>query len=156
MNPAPLRTPLAKLPPPAVLALAIGAAVLATRMMPPLRHAWFRLPAGALALAVLALGVIGWAAVEFRRHRTTILPLRQPTSLLERGPFRFSRNPIYLGMLLLAFVPWLGWGAVGLLLAPALFFGVINGAVIPHEERTLEAVFGGPFRAYCRRVRRWC
>lgn len=149
-------SPLAKMPPPAVLLLSIGAAVLLTRYAPALQTMWFRAPALAGVVAVVALGLIAWAGVEFRRYRTTILPLRQPTSLLCAGPFCFSRNPIYLGMLLGAFAPWLWWGHAGLLLAPPLFFGVINGAVIPYEEAKLRGIFGGAYDEYCRRVRRWC
>ncbi len=149
-------SPLSKIPPPAALVFSLGAAVGLTRWVPALRAVWFRAPAVAGGVAVLALGLIVWAWIEFRRYRTTILPLRRPTSLLCRGPFCFSRNPIYLGMLLGAFVPWLWWGQVGLLFAPPLFFAVINGAVIPNEEATLRGIFGDAYADYCRRVRRWC
>ncbi len=147
---------LAKTPPPLALLLSVGAAALLTRHVPALQWAGFhsRIVAGALVL--LALGLNAWAWVEFRRYRTTILPLRQPTCLLCAGPFRFSRNPIYCGMLLIAFAPWLAWGQLGLLLAPPLFFAVINGAVIPYEEARLQRTFGDAYADYCRRVRRWC
>jgi protein-S-isoprenylcysteine O-methyltransferase Ste14 len=147
---------LAKLPPPLALVLSIGAAAVSTRYVPGLQAVWFRVPLSAGVVALSALALIIWAWVEFRRHRTTILPLRQPTRLLCAGPFRFSRNPIYLGMLLGAFAPWLGWGYTGLLLAPPLFFVVINGAVIPYEEAKLQGAFGEAYAEYCRRVRRWC
>lgn len=147
---------LAKLPPPLVLVLSIGAAAVSTRYVPALQVVWFRAPLLAGVVALAALAMVIWAWVEFRRLRTTILPLRQPTSLLCAGPFRFSRNPIYLGMLLGAFVPWLGWGYAGLLLAPPLFFAVINGAAVPYEEAKLQGAFGEAYAEYCRRVRRWC
>ncbi len=149
-------SPLSRIPPPAALVLSIGVAAGLARWVPILRPVWFRAPALAGLVAALALGLTLWAWIEFRRYRTTILPLRQPTSLLCRGPFCFSRNPIYLGMLLGAFAPWLWWGQPGLLLAPPLFFAVINGAVIPYEEAKLRAIFGDAYADYCRRVRRWC
>lgn len=147
---------LAKIPPPVAWLLSIGAAVLLTRYAPALQVVWVRAPAVAGAVVLAALGLVGWAGREFRRYRTTVLPLRRPTSLLCAGPFRFSRNPIYLGLLAGAFAPWLWWGQAGLLLAPPLFFLVINGAVIPHEEAKLRSLFGDAYADYCRRVRRWC
>ncbi|MFT3830198.1 MAG: methyltransferase [Opitutaceae bacterium] len=146
---------LAKTPPPLALLVSIGAAVFATRMWPVLQLAWFRAPIAAAVVGVGALAWIIWAAAEFRRYRTTILPLRQPTRLLERGPFRLSRNPIYIGMLTLTLVPWLGCGSIGLLFAPVLFVAVINGAVIPFEEEKLRRIFGTAYDNYVRRVRRW-
>lgn len=147
---------LAKLPPPLVLGLALGVAVGLTWLFPALQTAPFHAPLLAGVVVLLALALVVWAWVAFRRHRTTILPLRQPTSLLSVGPFRFSRNPIYLGLLLIAFAPWLAWGQAGLLFAPPLFFAVINGAVIPYEEEKLQRIFGDTYADYCRRVRRWC
>ncbi len=149
-------SPVSKIPSPAALALSIGAAALLTRYVPALQCSVFHSRIAAGALVLVALGLNAWAWVEFRRYRTTILPLRQPTSLLCAGPFRFSRNPIYCGMLLIAFAPWLAWGQLGLLLAPPLFFAVINGAVIPYEEAKLQRIFGDAYADYCRRVRRWC
>jgi protein-S-isoprenylcysteine O-methyltransferase Ste14 len=139
-----------------VFVFSIGGAALLTKYVPVLQTTWFRAPVAAGVVGVAALGLMGWAAVEFRRYRTTILPLRQPTSLLCRGPFRFSRNPIYLGLLALTFVPWLGWGRLGLLLAPVEFFAIINGLEIPYEEAKLRGIFGEAYNEYARRVRRWC
>lgn len=137
------------------MVLSVLAAALAVRLEPILQFVWWRSPRGALVVGVLAVALMVWATVEFRRYRTTILPLRRPTSLLCRGPFCFSRNPIYLGMLLLTTVPWLAQGWIGLLLAPPLFFAVINFAVIRYEEGRLREVFGDAYADYCRRVRRW-
>lgn len=150
-----LMTP-ATIPPPLAWAFSIGLSALAGWFVPPLRTVWFHSLWLAWAVALGALIWCGWAALEFRRHRTTILPQRQPTALLCRGPFRVSRNPLYLAMLLLAVVPWLGWGRIGLLLAPGLFFVFANWVIIPSEEVALRALFGDAYAGYCRRVRRWC
>lgn len=147
--------PLAKLPPPLVWLVSLGGAALATWFAAPLQRVWFRAPWLAAGVAVATLAGMGWATREFRRRRTTILPLRRPTSLLCHGPFRFSRNPLYLGMAVLALVPWLAWGQLGLLLAPAPFIMFVNAVVIPHEEAKLRELFGPDYAAYCRRVRRW-
>ena len=146
---------LTKIPPPVALAALLSGAVGVTRSVPLLQLAPFRSPllAVVLGLAVVVLEIWGWR--EFRRHRTTILPLRRPTSLLCVGPFRFTRNPLYLTMLLLAVAVWVGWGQLGLLLAPLGFFAFVNGIIIPYEEAKLRSIFGDAYTDYCRRVRRW-
>ena len=107
------------------------------------------------ALIVLAGALALSAFVRFFRARTPI-PTRQPTTaLVTGGPYRFSRNPIYTGMILLL----LGIGVMvdsAWILAMAVPFAlVIRYGVIAREERYLEAKFGDPYRAYRARVRRW-
>ncbi|MCQ4313696.1 isoprenylcysteine carboxylmethyltransferase family protein [Pseudomonas stutzeri] len=96
-----------------------------------------------------------WAALEMYRHRTTINPYGKPSSLLQTGPFRFSRNPIYLAdtliycgiaLLLDSLWPWL--------LLPLLIL-CMQRTVIVHEEHLLTRLFGDDYRAYRRHVRRW-
>ena len=84
----------------------------------------------------IALGVLLmlWAAWEMLRHRTTINPYGRPSSLLQTGPFGFSRNPIYL--------------------ADTLIY-CMQRAVIVHEEHLLTRLFDDEYRTYRRRVRRW-
>jgi len=147
---------LSRIPPPVAWVVSVGLAALATRCAPALQVVWFRSTPVAWVAAVAALGWIAWAMAEFRRFRTTILPERRPTSLLCRGPFCVSRNPLYLGMLVLAAVPWLARGQCGLLLAPVLFFAFANWVVVPREEAVLRGRFGEAYGEYRRRVRRWC
>jgi len=103
----------------------------------------------------LALALFAWTLGTFWRHRTTVNPFKAASSLCTGGPFRFSRNPIYLG-------DWLLLIAVCLLLHtfwPVLFAPLIWAAVrfgvIANEERHLEARFGPSYREYKSRVRRW-
>jgi protein-S-isoprenylcysteine O-methyltransferase Ste14 len=78
-----------------------------------------------------------------------------PSYLLERGPYAFTRNPMYVGEVLL----WLGqallYGRVAVLGVGLLLFSAMHWQVIPREERALEERFGEPYRAYLRRVPRW-
>ena len=114
---------------------------------------------GKLAGLVMLLGisVMLAAAIQFRRARTTVDP-RSPeaaSALVTGGVFRFSRNPMYLGMALLL----LGWGLFlgnlpGLLLV-AGFVIWINRFQIAPEERALAARFGPAFARYCGETRRW-
>lgn len=111
-----------------------------------------------LGLVVVSAGVaVGLAGVAaFRAARTTVLPAGRPTTaIVQRGPYRFTRNPMYLAMALayagLALLLNTMWA---LLLLP-LVLAVIDRAVIRREERYLTAKFGRPYREYCARVRRW-
>jgi protein-S-isoprenylcysteine O-methyltransferase Ste14 len=101
------------------------------------------------------LALFVWTLVTFARHRTTVNPYRAASTLCTGGPFRFSRNPIYLG-------DWFVLGGVSLLLdtawplafAPLIWF-MLRFGVIRHEEAHLEAKFGDAYRDYKARVRRW-
>lgn len=106
---------------------------------------------------MIGMGVLlmGFAALEMHRHRTTINPYGIPSSLLQSGPFRFSRNPIYLAdtliycgiaFLLASLWPWL--------LLPLLIV-CMQRTVIEREEHLLKRLFGDEYRTYLRRVRRW-
>ena len=94
------------------------------------------------------------AAMVFERHGTPH-NFDRSTSVVVEGPFRWTRNPMYLGMvaLLLGIAVCLG-NAVSLL-APALFFAVIQMKFIPLEERKMEEELGESYQQYRRRIRRW-
>ncbi len=114
----------------------------------------WRVPAGWALLLVFAVWN-GWALWLFRRHRTGLLPGQATLSLIEEGPFRLSRNPLYVGMLglylALALLAPTFWG---LLLFPLAVGLVLWGAILP-EERFLHGLFGEPYDTYRRRVPRW-
>lgn len=150
-----MRAALSRLPPPLVLlvSLVLGFAV-TDRSTAPADAQWAALLAsGALAIGGLAL--IVRATVEFRRHHTPIRPRRAPTRLVRTGPFRWSRNPIYLGMLLLSCIPFAWTGEPVTLVAALLLFLFLNGVMIPFEEARLRAAFPQEFAQYQRDVRRW-
>jgi protein-S-isoprenylcysteine O-methyltransferase Ste14 len=111
----------------------------------------------AATLVVLAL-VVGMAAVlGFRRAKTTINPLTPQASsaLVVRGIYRWTRNPMYLAMLLVL-AGWAcivsNWAALAML---PLFVATLNRLQIEPEERALQARFGAEFENYRRKVRRW-
>ena len=96
------------------------------------------------------------AAVRtFRRHQTTVNPLGKVTVIVDSGPFRYTRNPMYLSLLVLyiggTFAFRLPWAMA--LLVP-VFLALHFGVILP-EERHLETTFGEPYRLYRQRVRRW-
>ena len=109
----------------------------------------------AITLVVGGLLLDGMAAGTFRRFGTAPEPWKPSTALVEAGPYKFSRNPIYVGFA----ITYLGlavamdslWALA--LLIPCLV--VVDRGVIVREERYLEAKFGQPYRDYKARVRRW-
>jgi protein-S-isoprenylcysteine O-methyltransferase Ste14 len=112
-----------------------------------------RLLGGALVAASLLL--FGFSVQRFRAAGTPV-PARKPTTAIVRtGPYRFSRNPIYLAfsLLQLGIAIWVGsWWLVATLAAAIT---IIQYVVVPEEERYLETRFGGEYRDYKASVRRW-
>lgn len=107
------------------------------------------------ALVLAGAALMAWAIACFRHAGTNIPTVLPATTLVSAGPYRFSRNPIYvamtaiyLGLALALASPW----AALLLLA---VLPVIQVGVIRREESYLEAKFGDAYRAYRSRVRRW-
>ncbi len=109
---------------------------------------------GALLIIVAAL-VAGSAVGAFRFAKTPVIPVRPTTALVLIGPYRFTRNPIYLGMLLASAGIALMSNALWPLLMTPVMVLVVNQVVIAREERYLTAKFGGAYTAYKSRVRRW-
>ncbi len=116
------------------------------------------MPAAAyLGLGSIVLGLAGfaWALSAIWGNRTTVNPYKAASSLVTSGPFRYSRNPIYVSdWLIYAGVTLLMQSLWPLLLAP-LVWGLMRYFVITHEETHLQAKFGDTYRAYAARVRRW-
>jgi protein-S-isoprenylcysteine O-methyltransferase Ste14 len=133
------------------MGMALSAFVVPAALVVPARQALATALAAAGALLALA-GVLA-----FRRHRTTVNPMApgKSSTLVATGIYRLSRNPMYLGFLLVLG----GWGvylanAVALLWLPA-FVVYMNWFQIRPEERALTERFGDEYLAYCRSVRRW-
>jgi protein-S-isoprenylcysteine O-methyltransferase Ste14 len=114
----------------------------------------FDLPGGILLVGA-GIALILWSASHFRTAQTPIHPRRKPTALITDGPFAFSRNPIYLGMALIA----LGWGwqlgTISALMMIPLFMLLIQRRFIDGEELHVGKAMGAEWDAYARHVRRW-
>lgn len=144
-----------KFPPPFVYAAAVVGGLLMNRRWP------IAIGGGMLRDAIGCVLVALWLALTFgsiglfwRRH-TSIIPNRPASTLVAAGPYRFTRNPMYVGLALLTAA--LGilldtWWPI-ILLVPALVF--IRVAVIAREEEYLRRRFGAEYEAYLRQVRRW-
>ena len=111
--------------------------------------------AAGAALAAAGVALAGWGVATMMRARTHVDPYKPATALVTTGPFRLTRNPLYVS-LTAVYAGAALWSAsmTSLLLLPAavaiLYFGVIL-----REERYLEGKFGAAYRDYRKRVRRW-
>jgi len=116
----------------------------------------YRLPvAGAILFA--GLGIIGLGVLSFRLARTTVNPLDpgSTTSLVTTGVYRWTRNPMYLGFLLVL-IAWGVWLFNAISVAwIVLFAWYLQRFQIVPEERALRSIFGAKFGEYARKVRRW-
>jgi protein-S-isoprenylcysteine O-methyltransferase Ste14 len=150
--------PLLHVPVPWVFVLGYLAGVALQRLIgapqpaPALRTALWLAGVGLVALGT---ALAAWSLSLFHRARTTTVPLDAPSTVVIRGPYRLSRNPMYVSLTLI----YLGECAIFaqlwpfLMLLPTLLF--VNGVVVPFEEAQLRAAFGDRYREYCATVRRW-
>lgn len=141
--------------PPLWLLMFMGIAAAIARFGPSIamQSAPMHLLGQGISLAGLAL--IVWSALWFWRKKTTIEPHHAPGTLIKEGPYRISRNPIYLGMvaILVGQVLWLG-AIVSVLTVPALIYVLHHRFVLP-EEAALKDTFGEDARSYIAITRRW-
>ena len=107
------------------------------------------------ALAVAGLGLFLPALRLMRRARTAIAPTRPTTRLVVAGPFRVTRNPLYLSLLLVYAALAVLTGTLWALVLLPVVVAVLQRVVIVREEAYLERKFGDEYRAYRARVRRW-
>lgn len=152
------RHPGVHFPPPFLFVFPLGAGILL--------HQWLPLPLMAMRWKVVGVlagwmligvwaGLSAWAVALFLRQRTSMIPNRPATRLVTWGPYRFSRNPMYLALSLLH----VGVSILVNTMWPLFFLPVALGSlvylVIHREERYLSATFGAEYKLYRARVRRW-
>ncbi|MDF1722034.1 MAG: isoprenylcysteine carboxylmethyltransferase family protein [Minwuia sp.] len=99
--------------------------------------------------------LILWGAFQFRKVRTNIHTFHDPNVLVTSGPFRFTRNPMYLGFLIILSGAAIANNALIAFLPVAVFFVVANWWYIPYEERAAVQAFGQSYLDYKQEVRRW-
>ena len=143
------------IPPPFFYVAAIGGGALLRRYM-PLTIGWDapRVIAAWTFIALFA-ALMAWSFIWFARQKTTIIPDKPANALILDGPFRFTRNPLYLAMALLTIGAglWLNTWWVLILLVPAIV--LVDRLVIAREEAYLRRRFGAEYDALTARVRRW-
>ena len=113
---------------------------------------WHRAGIGLIAIGIV---IIGSKAVAFRKAATTIIPFEESSSLVVSGLYRYTRNPMYVGMAVILLGVATLTGSLSPFIGPVLFVPLLNARVIRHEEVMLEAQFGQSYRDYKAKVRRW-
>jgi len=96
-----------------------------------------------------------WADQIFKRGKTAIKPFERPSTLVFEGPFKTSRNPMYVGMTAILIGVALLLGTISPLVGPVVFWMIMQFYIIPIEERNMERTFGTEYAAYKEKVRRW-
>ena len=144
-----------KFPPPLFFVLGYLAGYLVhrehpLRLLPPGDWRWL-----GMVFLVTAVTLIADFVARFRRAGTTIRPDQASSTLVTTGPFRFTRNPAYLGWVLIYVGASLLLNSLWPLLILPLVILSVQEYVIRREERFLEQKFGDEYRAYKQRVRRW-
>ena len=103
----------------------------------------------------IALALNGWAIATFNRLRTSVIPRRRARTLAYEGPYKLTRNPMYLGFTVL----YLGITFIANAFWPLLFLpeaiALTSLFAIRREEAYLTREFGDSYREYCSKVRRW-
>ena len=116
---------------------------------------------GPVALAAAGAGIAasiyldGGALRNFLRAGTAAEPWKPSTKLVTTGPYRFTRNPMYVGMACLYLGASLAFGYLWSAALLPVVLVIVDRGVIAREERYLQRRFGKPYRDYCTRVRRW-
>jgi protein-S-isoprenylcysteine O-methyltransferase Ste14 len=109
-----------------------------------------------IVLIVAGIALSAWGRLTFKSQNAEIYPgSAAHSTLVARGPFRFTRNPMYLGFVVLAIGAALVAGTWLMWLVPVVVFVLDNFVIIPFEERSMERTFGDAYRDYRARVRRW-
>ena len=142
-------------PPPLIYAAALAAGLLANRRyrVPFLPRPFTRTLGWPLVIGGIAIGFLG--SREMRRAQTNMDPYKPTTAIVSEGPFRFTRNPLYLSMTLIyCGISALANALPAALLLPAVLYLMRRG-VIEREERYLERKFGDDYLQYKARTPRW-
>lgn len=153
----PLSNPGVRFPPPFIFAVGFLIGWFVDR-----RGRGLPLSGGRVALArigfgilIVGVGLAAWGIVTFRRARTAVIPHHAASQLVASGPYRFTRNPMYVGLTIV----YIGGAVVlnsawPLILLPVVLI-VLARFVVVREERYLSDAFGDEYAAYRSRVRRW-
>ena len=108
-----------------------------------------------LAPLVIGVGLFIWARSAFSRHKTSLMPWSPTAELVHDGPYRYSRNPIYLAFGLIYLGIGLVFNSAYVLMMLVVVLVLFDRLQIPREEQYLENKFGESFKTYKSKVRRW-
>ena len=150
-----MSAPVRRVLPPIWLLLALLASYALDRWMPLVLL--LPVPWSFFGLSPLAVGSVMsfMSAGAFRRVGTPVIPFEPSTKLVTSGWFRVTRNPMYLGLVLIQSGVGMLMGSLGAFLPLPILIAILHFRFIRGEERFLEGIFGDEYRGYRTRVRRW-
>lgn len=143
------------IPPPVLLLIAVALSYFISAQFPILQFTDITISLIGMICISLGLTLCLWAVSHLRKHKTTLHPRGKPRKLVTYGPYRVSRNPIYLGFLMVSVGTVLLFANVLAFVGPLLFFGYVSMFIIPVEESILKKGFGASYKAYTKVIRRW-
>jgi len=140
--------------------IALGAPLLVGVIVTAVAGDPFTLPPDGARIVGLVLLIVfglwnGWALTVMAANRTALLPGGSTRVVLDHGPFRFSRNPLYVGLIVLDVALALLWPSAWALIGVPIGVALLYWGAIAPEERYLSIKFGAAYDDYRRRVRRW-
>ena len=150
-----MKSPPILLPPPILMFVLLLLSALLTAVAPVL---FVPIPFHGPIATLFILGGLGLSAAgffTFKSRGTPVRPGAEPTQMVLSGPYRITRNPMYLGLLLISVGCFFAVESLWFVIPPILFFWVINFRLIPFEEQLMKDHFGSEYEAYRQRVRRW-
>ena len=147
--------PNVRVPPPLIYVAGLVLGLVLERTFPAVVLPRTVSQAAALVCLALWIGLTVWSVGSFRRNRTSLIPIKPATALVISGPYRFTRNPMYVGMICLYLALSLWFNIFWALILLPIVIGVVRYYVIAREERYLESKFGDEYVQYRARVRRW-
>ena len=108
-----------------------------------------------LILLIGSMALIVMAFKELQNYQTTYIPDGEPEKLVKTGPFKLTRNPIYLGMFGILIASSFLMQSISAMLIPILFLSIIENTWIPHEEEKLKEKFPDEWEEYISSTKRW-
>ena len=144
-----------KIPPP-IVTLVSGLAIYFSKNIFPNHHGLI-LDVFSILLLICGIIIIRTAFLSFKKHQTTINPLNltKTSSLVNTGIFKYTRNPMYLGMVFILLSIALKFNLYGGLIVLFFFFSFITKFQIIPEEKAMENLFGEKYKKYKTTTRRW-
>ena len=145
------------MPPPVLTVLSIAAIGLSGRLVPSIESSSIFYTCAASLCSGVGIGFLIWAGVLFEKEKTTVNPFRpnKTASIVDSGPYRFTRNPMYLGMILLIIGSGFWFQQWTSILVVIAFWFYMNETQIKPEERALTEKFEEEYVDYMSKVRRW-
>jgi protein-S-isoprenylcysteine O-methyltransferase Ste14 len=148
--------PLLRILPPIWFFLLLGMGLLVHLYLPAARVFTYPYPVAGILLVFAGLVLSMYASSLFSKEKTEILPTSASNSkLVTYGPFTYTRNPMYLGLVLQLLGAAIWVGTLPLFIATTAYFFLFNFVFIPFEEAKMSRIFAQDYDAYRRKVRRW-